>query len=439
MADFGGFNIATPQEVATDQNSFQQKAALSGNAQVMRAANINGALDTLFGSPQMNLAKKLQSRITAAQTAAGAEQNPGESDLDYSIRKLRSVRDSVVDVDPSAAAQMNTQLLKLGEMKFQQNLLSSREKREQDQFDLVKAGEAAKSSVAKINGGDTYVVDTKAPLGEFQAKAFDLQDPAQTGAFTKEAGKPNTIVVTPAQAADLYKNASDNAARMREALAKAHGGVGANTWNDLEKQGSGLVNLYDTVDRVFNVFKQNPDALSSASKGAKELDKLGSQMSAAARAVNGNTTQSGTSIDTWMKANNVTNSRMQGLVIGTAFAIAKAQNGTGRITDRDLVAAKETVGADNPNPIVMLSNLHDILSSQTGALMDRIGYLDADGSAPAFVRAMKQTIGSKSTAYESQWQPYVSGVKAEATGAPQNMVGNKAATGNPLVDKYLSK
>jgi hypothetical protein len=425
VADFGGFDITTPEEVQASQNAVRQKAALSGNAQVMRSSNIESALDTIFGNPQLNLARKVADKLKSAQSAAGAEQNPGETDLDYSIRKLAAQRDAVASIDPAAAAQMNTQLLKYGEMKFQRDILTQQnsranaaEGRAAEEFSIEKPVKQAQANVAKINGGTTYVINTKSPLGTLDAKAFDLQDPTQTTEFTKAAAAPNTIVVSPTQAAELYKSANADATRLREAMAKAQGGVGKNTWNDVEKQGHGLVTLYDTVDRIFNVFEQNPDALSAASRGAKELDKLNSQLSSAARVVNGSTTATGTNIDTWMKANGVTNSRLQGLVIGTAFAIAQAQNGTGRITDRDLQAAKETIGSDNPNPAVMLSNLHDILTSQTGAMNDRIGYLDSDGTAPTFVKAMKQAIGSKQAAYDQKWSKYTGGRYQPAAGGP---------------------
>lgn len=434
MADFGGFNITTPQEVQADQSAVRQKAIFSGNINTQRSTNIETALDTIFGNPQLNLARKVQGRLASAQTAAGAEQNPGESDLDYNIRKLQSMRDSISDVDPASASQINTQILKLGEVKFQQGLLTAQDKRAQETFDLNKPVLKSKANEAERLGGKTYVIDTSDPTGNFKADAFDLNDATQTADFNKAANTPKKLVVTPAQAVELWKDNSDNAFRLREAMAKAGGGVGKNTWNDLEKQGAGVVSLYDTADRMFSILKANPDALSAASKGAKELDKFSSQLVAAAHVANGNTTSDGTNLDTWMKSNNVTNSRMQSMIISLAFSIAKAQNGTGRITDRDLIAAKETLGGDNPNPAVITSNLNDMLTARTNELDDRIGYLDSDGSAPPFVHAMKNMVAAKRQGYAKNHAEWIKGQYESTSGAtPQTSPQAPAAAADGWV------
>lgn len=445
MADFGGFDIPTVQEALSNSQAFQQKAALSGNAQVMRAANIQSTLDTLFGNPQLNVARKIQSRLQSLQQAGGTEQNPGESDLDYQLRRLAATRDAVADVSPQTAAQINGQILKLGEMKFQRELLTAQNTRaeaantrEQTQFDIQKPALEAEAKQKALTGNLTYVMKTS-PLGNVDVKAFNLSDPTATADFAKAMQEPNAFSPSAAQIAEIYKSTSSDAARFREALARANAGLGKNTWNDIAKQGGSLIELYGTVDRILNVFKENPDALSVASKGAKALDNVSSQLNSAARVVNGNTTANGSSIDNWMKANNVTNSRMQGLVIGVAFAIAKAQNGTGRITDRDLLAAKETIGADNPNPVVMLSNLHDILVSKTGPLMDQIQYLNADNSAPPFVRAMQQTLGNKQQAFDNQWKEYTKGRFQEAAGdtsTSPTVVPNSSLSDEALLKKW---
>lgn len=420
MADFGGFQITTPTEVATDQDMFRKKAFTSGNAQVMRSANVESALDTIAGNSAMNLARKTQSRIQAAQQAAGAQQQQGENDLDYNIRKLQGIRDSIVDIDPAAASQINTQLLKFGEMKFQRGLLTAQNTRAQEEFDLQKPALQAKAAESRI-ASQAYVIDTtdNAPGAQFKAEQFNLADPKQTADFEAARKKPGTMTVTGAQAVELYKDNSDNAVKLREAMAKASSnGVGKNTWNQLAQTGAGIIGLYDTTDRLFNILKQNPDALSAASTGAKELDKFTSQLAAAARVANGATTTDGTNIDTWMKANNVTNSRMQSMVISLAFAIAKAQNGTGRITDRDLIAAKTTLGGDNPNPAVITSNLNDMLTASTSSMNDQIGYLDSDGTAPTFVRAMQKSIQAKQSNYIKNHGDYIKGAYGIASGSP---------------------
>jgi hypothetical protein len=121
MADFGGFNMPTPQELLAQQAAQRQKVMIGGNVQQQRSQNMESALDTLFGNPQMNLAKQLQSRVAKAEQSVQPVE--GESDIDRELRRLSAVRDAVADVSPDVASQVSQQMLKLAQTKLEQRKL----------------------------------------------------------------------------------------------------------------------------------------------------------------------------------------------------------------------------------------------------------------------------------------------------------------------------
>lgn len=73
------------------------------------------------------------SEIQRAMGGAQLTQGDGESDLDFSIRQVRAQRDAVARISPEAAYSLNTKLLKLGEMKFQQTRLTARDQPDSDE------------------------------------------------------------------------------------------------------------------------------------------------------------------------------------------------------------------------------------------------------------------------------------------------------------------
>lgn len=149
MADFGGFNITTPQEVEAQLAQQRRAVMVGGNVQQQRSQNIETALDTLFGNPQLNLAKKLNSRVQSA--TANLQPMEGESDLDSELRRLKAIRDSVKDLSPETASQVNTQILKLGQMRLEQNKLVAEERRA-DSKDQREAGAFPLEQVSKAQG-----------------------------------------------------------------------------------------------------------------------------------------------------------------------------------------------------------------------------------------------------------------------------------------------
>lgn len=121
MADFGGFNVQTPQEVLARLQAQRDQFRQSPDPAVRRQATMDQALDVLFGNPQVRTAEK----ITKALERAGKTVSPqqGEDQLDGELRRLQTMRDAVADLDPSTAAQINQRMLVLGAEKLERQKL----------------------------------------------------------------------------------------------------------------------------------------------------------------------------------------------------------------------------------------------------------------------------------------------------------------------------
>lgn len=412
MANFGGFEMETPQEVLARTQAQRSAAMSQGNIHQQRSANMERALDVLFGPPGMRDAKRRQDAIKRAQAAVQPKQ-PGEDQLDYEMRDLAAKRDAIADISPDVASQINQRLLELGEAKLQRQRLIAQDQRASEKHTMEMEAGKREATMDKLIGGNTYVVDTS----NNAAVAFDLLDPAQTAAFEQEKNKPGRRVITSAQAFALMMQDDAQAAAMRLALAKADNDVGGSkvTYKELEKLSGGLLDLHATAERIFNVFDSNPDVLTGGSKGAAALDKIATEIGAAGRIASGGVTKEGTQIDSWLKQNSIQNTRMQGLVVGLAYSLAKTNDPGGRLSDNDLRMAVQMVGGDNPNPAAILANLNDNMVKTNNAL---IGRIETSGDAVAKELGPRLNLLKKNKeAYDARMSRYAQGSRgAEATG-----------------------
>lgn len=138
MADFGGINIPSPQEVLMRQQAQRDQFRQSSDPAVRRQATIDSALDTLFGNPQLQAAQRVTDAVSKAQNTI--EPSPGESDLDTELRRLKAMRDAVADVDPSVAAQIDQRRLAIGAQKLERDKLLAEIKYKQNE-DVRQTGE----------------------------------------------------------------------------------------------------------------------------------------------------------------------------------------------------------------------------------------------------------------------------------------------------------
>lgn len=408
MADFGSFQAQTPQEVLAKLAQNRSQVMVSGNVQQQRSQNIETALDGLFGNPQVRQAKRLETALKTAQSAN--TQRDGEDPLDFELRRLQSMRDAVADVDPATASQINAKMLEVGETKFQRKRLMAADTRAEEEHTAKMAESTDEAKMRKLTGGSTYVLNQK----DGSVAGFDLLDQNDVSGFQKAAAQPGTIVITPAQAFSLYHDKSVEAMKMRQKLAGADD-FSKVTSKDVEKASAGLLDLYATTDRLFQVLETNPDALSQTSAGAMKFEKVATELAAAGRAASGNKLKDGTPIDDWMASNSITNNRAQSLIVALAAANARANNPDGRISDRDMVIATQMVGGNNPNPAVVMSNLNDTLTRSSQALFDRLDTLPEGVKEQLAER--RKLLGERADSFQARFAKYTNGAQGpDATG-----------------------
>lgn len=410
MADFGGFQAVTPQEMLAQIGQIRDQAIGSGDRDRVRQAIFGRASDAMFGNKRVQDAQRLQETIAAASKAAAEGAKEGEDPLDTEVRRLQTIRNAVIDLDPAAASQINGKLLELANMKFQKGRLLASDAREEGKYKIDMESAQRDQAMRALTGDLTYIYDRNTQ----KAEAFDLQSPDSTAAFQKAMQGPGKQVITRAEYFDLLKQDRT----LASTLARAAGGVGKVEMGQVRKQADGLVGLYTTADRILNVLDQNKDAFTNAASAAQALDKLSTELGAGARAATGGAykdaaTGKTESIDTWLEANNITNGRAKGLIVGLAYSLARANDPGGRLSDNDLNMAKMMVG-ENPTPAAMLANLNDNLTQKYESL--RLGLQYRAELDPAQVAPIMNTLDSLNAKFSNGASRWIKGKGAPAAG-----------------------
>lgn len=188
MANFGGFEIETPQEVIARIKAQREKGRQNRDPFVRRQTNIDQSIDAIFGNPEAKRQKRVTSAVGKAQ--ASFEEDTTKSDIRNEIDRLKSMRDAVEDIDPSTATQINQRILELGVAEEEQARLgaestqrieSARQEitesgsRIQAREDDVRLAEAnLELDELKFNKpSDTHVVAVGTDGREFTARADD--------------------------------------------------------------------------------------------------------------------------------------------------------------------------------------------------------------------------------------------------------------------------
>ena len=401
---------------------WQQRAQTmtQGTPQQQRNQNVETALDAVFGNPVVVRQQRAAQQIKNAEKASLATLPEGASDIDKEMARIRAQRDAAVDLDPNLASQLNMRLLQLGNMRLEQDKLKAEEKRAEGRFGMDSERFEREQAMDTLLGGRYYVFDPQTGTAE----SFNLKDEAQQPRFSQAAQRDGTIVITPDQALQLYRDRTDQSARMRVAISNAKGGdLSKMPLKNALEATDGLLGLYATSDRILDVISQNPTALTNVSAAATALDKLSTEFKAIGSVglPNGRTAD-GTQVDDWFKANSITNTRMQGLIVGLAYAQAKAVDPGGRVTDKDLIAATNMVGGGNPDPRAVLANMNDTLATMTMRLTDSIDTLPEGYQIN--LKARRDLIDKKRAAWDEKFGKWTTGSRSAAAGTPIPAMGS---------------
>lgn len=220
MADDSGLDIPNPTDIQAAQQA-QIQQGLGAASPFQRNSAIGTMLGrSLFGNPQLQQANTIQNGLKSAQDAL-PPQAQDETDVDYTLRKLKAQRDAVADVSPQLAAQLNTQILTLGQKKIENSRLQAADARQQATFDAGASTRAAELANGAVQNR-TYVLtpNAKSPQG-YDVKAFDMTDPMQSSAFKDASSQPNAQVMNQQQAAQLFKGADVQSLKDANKLATA--------------------------------------------------------------------------------------------------------------------------------------------------------------------------------------------------------------------------
>lgn len=241
MADFGGFSVQTPQEILAALDQQRRAVRLQGTVGQNRQANMQTALDALFGNPQLNLAKRQQARIQQAE--AGVTPVAGESDLSREIRRLAAIRDAIGSESPEVASQITTQLLKLEQARMEQQKLQSDEQRaaaaEQRAADMhpfnVARGEI--EAMQGLNEGVNYW--RRGQGGGIERVNVDAMDSLERRRLRTEGWVEGSGPTTEAEAGDALGLTKPTTNDLQTALLEA------------DAQLDGLVNIMQKYDPKF--------------------------------------------------------------------------------------------------------------------------------------------------------------------------------------------
>lgn len=191
MADFGGFQVQTPQEVLAGLNQQRMAIASMSNPRAQRNANIAFQLQNLAGSPELRRAKRLEANMKQVEATVP---RTGDALQDERTR-LSMMFDAVKDLDPLAASQISQQMLALDTQAFERKRLQAASDRADRNTDIQERNASIneKRFMREPNFSDyRWIIDPNDPKAK--PKMLDLRDPAMAAEYDKSAQEGMTAL-----------------------------------------------------------------------------------------------------------------------------------------------------------------------------------------------------------------------------------------------------
>ena len=372
--DILGVQLETPQEI---QARIQQtnQAAISragGNRAALRSATIQTGLNNVLGSIQSQraakdaeeLAKSVSARVDALPDNANDEQK-----LEARLRGSLDFADSRGRTEDSLS--INKQLLQLETAKNERARLQASEdldfeirqnnlrvgqlrveelERERDTTDEAKGivrGLTGDFSNPTVEAFDTNTESGTAELREFLA--------ANPSAVTLDNDQYNELRLEGLkQDPDADRGIADDLTTKFK----------SDRIKDLESQ-AGAVRL---ATNVAEIFRGNVDAASVSTRLAADGNKIINELLSARSVFESSLTpeeksKNNEAINAFLENSQLADARLGGLAVGIAFMSARADNGSGVLTDKDFNLTAESLqivdGKFVNNPRVVLQILED--------------------------------------------------------------------------------
>lgn len=211
---------------ALQMQQMSQNIGMQGGSAATRQNEMSfqQGLSNLFPSPQVQQAAKVQNALKQAQVT----QQPGESPLDFSIRQIQAQRDAVMPYSPESAAALNTKLVQLANMKFEQQHLLAQDQRQEKLTNLQEQeietrlpGEQASAQFQKATGTMGYLAVPNAENG-VKFTAFDASNQDALNAAKTQAEKLGGVILPADKAAQLMSSTNSQLMGLKRQLAVAN-------------------------------------------------------------------------------------------------------------------------------------------------------------------------------------------------------------------------
>lgn len=362
MADFGGIEIETPQEVLARLEAMQadnlQRAGQDPFSQ--RMARIENTFSSFAGQAQVMRAQNLI-KMTAAKTSEALKAlPPGASPQQQARARYEAMAAIADELDrPDIGIQAQNKLLELDQADFERSRLTAADERTKETHALNvekrrQEIDEINREAALIEKRGTYRHVIKGAPGNLSHTAFrvDTEDGSKEFHQYMEENPTAVAMDEDTAASILFDNAGEPISKYEA--------------RDLRKTTTANLNAGRTALRFMEVLRENPDAFTAGEKGAAALSRVISHVESVANAVKGTMTNDAfadneRTINRYLEQSQITDARLKGLAVNLAYAIARQKDDQGRLSDTDVQMALRMIGGENgnPNPYAIYKTLED--------------------------------------------------------------------------------
>ena len=360
MADFGGIQLETPQEVMQRIQQVYNRGLQSGNPDVRRQFQIRSAIDSLFGGPrEVRQAQEAMDTINAKMKESLSSLPSDASPEDRAAARFKAFAEAGDELNrPDISLQAAQQLLGLSEAQFQRSRLQDSDSRAEELHGLNK--HRLELQIEDLE----EQLDRQQRTGEFQVflggtaarptvDVFDLSREGQVRARDAFAlANPDAIPLTGADAARVLYPSSR--------LANRVGLVEARQQRDMTQS---VLRAARLSSQFLKILRSNPTAFTAGEITAGVGAQFARHVEGLARSFKniamseGHHSENLSRLNAAMDKANIDRTVMSGIMMNMAYALARQNDDGGRLSDNDIQFALQMLGGENPDPRALTKTL----------------------------------------------------------------------------------